>query len=824
MRAIHAPVEPLLSGLGSTRRALSSLLRIHHHNRPPNRRLRHRPRLAITSPLSRRWLSSDAALDQDPRYERFRNAVWALLTALRQNDTVKLYFCLMDLTHGVTYNNQAFAAAVSRIPITTFSEIIRAFDPFTISRELDSTSGLRISNGAAIYTPLGDLTNKWGVKVVYVQILNRLILVSRARRREAAQFNNGASLHLLPHDYRILMRCAAATSDIMLAKAFYRQMKPQGYIGWVNSEMYTDLVKAAYLTESLYTRHDLAAVRVRPLDMHLDLPARVIRRLRGIEVAFASRPGYRADQMVRRRFYADSVRNVLKLKKPLQGMIQSALRPAETAVGEDEALVCAFIKAKGRHGDLDAIQEMLQTYWGIIVRREQTDEGQMIHRIGGGHTNIPATSCTAPTEALLEAVVHGYANAGEAQLAGDLLRYIANRYAIPIPGHVWSDLLCYARIHRARPANREWLMVGMPHKITHKDYIFEIWQTATQPPHNFNPGIEDYLELLKEQVGREKMIMFRDWNLELIRQVKILYVGLTKELQEAWADLVHATRQGVPNHAAYRRYRLLQSRKHYAWHSFHYIARRALKHVTPFRLRDPPAFEIIPNLILELHEFLPSVVQYRIPTGIVRLKLGVFQEWQDEHPVPDFPMAQPSADHLGEAAPEDAVEEEYADDWDDEENLVADTEQTDEENVQDDDAFEDALNDALEETIKDEPGDVFQDDEFKEDGNVTDGQDFVESYADGTLRIKTARGHRPHEQRVEQPAVGRRPRPVAPAGEVSLYSLAQEGKVFKGYENEPAFAARQQIIVTRSARPTPVNLHARQSTQSTLEQLVRMRR
>lgn len=803
MRAIHSPVEPLLSGLGSTSRGLSSLSlsisRIHQTITTHSRRLHHhhsRPAPSIlTSVPYRRWHSSALAETRrqrlaETRRQRFQHGVGALLAALRQNDTVKLYFCLMDLTRGVIYNNQQFCAAVYQIPVTTFSEIIHALDPFTVCREVDSTSGLRISYGAAFHTPLGELINKWGVKIIYVQILNRLTLIARARRREAV-FDNRTKLHLLPNDYRILIRCAGATSDIMLAKSFYRQMKPKGYISWINSEMYTDFIKASYLTEALYTRHDFSAVRLRPLDMYLDLPPSKLRRLRGVETTLlVHQPAHRFGQMVRKRYYAESVRKILKLKAPLASMMKVAIRPAETIV-EDEDLVCALIKAKGRHGDLDGIKEIIQMNWGIIVQREKTLEGKMIHRIGGGYTDIPASSCIAPTEALLEAVVHGYGNSGEAQLAGDLIQYISNRYAIPIPNQVWSDLLCYARIHRARPANREWLIAGMPHKITHQDYIFEIWQTATQPPHNFNPRIEDYMELLKEQVGREKMILFQEWNLELIRQVKILYVGLTKELQNAWASLIHTTRQGVPNHAAYRRFRVIQSRKYYAWHGFHYTAQRALKHITPFRQDDPRPFKIIPDLIFELREFLPSVVEYRTATGMVKLRLDNI-EWQDETRAPDFSMAEDTDDlelgleYLEEMAAEEAIEQWPKDEWADEEDDV-------------------------------------EDDEFKEDEDIAD-KDSVDDHQEETLHIKISRKNPLQIQQIERPAFGRRPKPIAPAGEISHYSLKQAGKVFKGYQHEPDFAVRQRTIVTRRARGTPVNFDWGQSTESTMEQLVKMRR
>lgn len=755
MRAIHSPVEPLLLGAKRIHQIVPLLGRPHRHG-PPSFFTTTAATTTIYHPRPR-WFAS--APVQNPRRQRFQDGVNALLAALRQNDHVKMYFCLMDLTRGVLHINRDFSAVVYQIPATTFSEIIRAFDPLTISNAVESTSGLRVSYGAAIYTPLGELVSKWGVKVLYVLIVNRLILLVRARRREG-RISNLPVLRPLPNDYRVLIRCAAATSDIRLARAFYRQLRPSGYVPWIHSELYADFVKAWYLTDMLYTGHDLSAVRLRPLDMHLDLSRKAIRRLRFIEWnRLRLTPGCRFGQMVRRRYYAESVRQLLKLKRPLDGLMKAALPPGQ-ATNEDEGLICAFIKAKGRQGGLDSINAMLRTYWGITIKKEtKRGNSSVVYHIGGGITEIPPDSCIAPTEALLDAVVHGYGNSGEAKLAGDLIQYISKRYAIPVPDHVWSALLCYARLHRSRPANQEWAIVGMRHKITHRDYINEIWQTATQAPHNFNPRIQDYLELLKEQIGRDRMMVFQEWNLELIRQVKILYTALTKQLQRAWADLVHAVGQGVPNHTAYRRFRMLQAQKHYAWHSFHYIAQRAFKHLTTLRVDDPRAVNHAPAMVLELGEFLRSKVEYRIATGKVEIQLDDI-EWQDTN----------------------------------DETLVGNVGVMGDET----EAAADELSDAKEDPFAELEQEV--------------------------LHVKLPRENPKQKLHIERPAFGRRPLAVAPAGHTSIYSLRREGRVFKGFHGEPHYEVRRLAISVRRARGTPASLDPGQSKLSTFEQLIRMRR
>lgn len=771
MRAIHSPVEPLL--LGSP--GWCHRYRCYKYGLSSSR-LNTVRCFSIAAP--------EPEVTQRQRY--YENGLKSLLAALRQNDTVKLYFSLMDLTRGVhsPLHRQAFSAVVYQIPVTTFSDIFRAFDPFTVAHQVDSTSGLRISYGAALTTPLGELVSKWGVKVLYVQILNRLILMARARRKECRN-REEPILKLLPNDYRILIRCAGATSDIKLAKSLYRQMKTDNYLSWHTSEIFTDFIKAWYLTEPLYTRHDMAAVRVGPLDLHLDLKPSILRRLRGIEHNRVKRSGVsRFGQMVRRRYYAESVRKILQLRKPLDGLTKAGLL-ADDMNGEDEALVCALIKARGRNGGVDHINTLLERFWGIEIEQE-TKESKIIYRISGGRDDISPSTCIAPTEALLDAIVHGYGNSAEVQLAGNLIQYVSTRFSIPIPDQVWSDLLSYARIHGARPAHREWLMARMPQKVPRFNYIFELWQTATSAPYDFNPRLEDYLQLLKEQVARGRVFMFTDWNLELIRQVKTLYAALTQQLQTAWADLIHHTHQGVPNQAAYRRFRMLQSRKYYVWHTFSYIAQRMLRHLEPRSTSDARAVRFVPGLILELGDFMQTNVKYRIATGIVEFKLDrvTWRDLQDLDEEVDDGAAAAGAGSQAKARSANHGKD------DDEQHRS-------EEGV---------------ERAAEEEGDQ----EFPHGGPDPDTIPSV-------VKIPRDRNWW-SKQLFLRPAFGRRPPYTGPPGTTSYTSLKEQGQVFKGYEHEPKYAARETVVITKRVRATPVDLDARLSTKETLEQLIRMRR
>lgn len=539
---------------------------------------------------------------------KYRAALESLFAALRKSDVVELYFCLLELTRGAHENDPFFCEEIQSIPTTTFSEILHCFDPVNISNHLDSAPELNITYGAALFTPLGELVNKWGVKVLYVRIFNRLRLLQRARR-----VTQDHRFRPLLSDYAIVLKWAGATSDIGAANQIWSEMREDGYADWRHAGLYAEYVKTRWLTESLYANHDLARLRLRPLDMYrssVRYPRRIVRSLHHIKENMTKLQTHRFGQNVSELYFAEPLTRLFRRRQPLMSLERRSI--LRRMIPGEEKLVCAFLKANGRQGRISDSLKLLASCWQILAFRDRETRE---YRIEGGKDSAPG-SAQAPTAALLDAVVHCFANMGEINLAVKLVDFISKRFCIPVPDKVWSDLLDFARILKTKPARTEWATAQFRDKIAKQDTTFGIWELCTQEPYNFKPGIHDYYNLTKSLIQEKNSI---SGPLEAMRQIKPLYDEATEKMRVAWLELLLTTQQRVANRAVYRRYRVAQSRKHYIWHCFHYAGRQMLKLVKPGRTDDSNAVRHIPDLIGEFGSFLRVKVKYRTATGMVEL-------------------------------------------------------------------------------------------------------------------------------------------------------------------------------------------------------------
>lgn len=564
--------------------------------------------------------------------EYYHDALGSLLAALRQGDTFKLYLCLMRLVRGYDHDLTAswcFAEVVASIPPTTFSEILRCFDPQNVSNEVDTAPGINISYGAAVHTPLGELVNKWGVKLLYVRIFNRLRRMQDARRH--------ARIRPLLNDCIVLMRCAGAMSDTRAAKHIWYAMHDDGYSSWRHSEAFGEFVKARYLTERLYVNNDLARLRLRPLDMHRSsIKLSGYRRLRllRLQAKMTRLRRHRFGENMHEQYFAEPLTRLMRKRGPLRRLQRTA--EVRGMLLGDERLLCAFLKANGRSGRLEASNLLLKIHWGILVQRD-VESGAI--QVDGGLAYRP-DSPRAPTQHLLDAVVHGYCCMGEITMAASLVDFISRRFGISVPDKVWTDLLEYARIMQTKPAANEWAIAHFHQKVSKADTVLDVWELCTHEPYNFQPGLRDYYNLIKSLIRKGGSVRRP---IGALRQVKPLYDEAFRASEEAWCELLQTTVQHVPNHAAYRRYRLLQARKDHIWYCFHYISCQILKMILPNRVDDDGAVREIPNLVGEFGHFMPRLIKYHVATGYVEfasddsLRRNVVEAQQVlEQPKPSF--------------------------------------------------------------------------------------------------------------------------------------------------------------------------------------------
>lgn len=715
----------------------------------------------------------------------YHAALKALLGALRRGDTFKMYLSLMSLVRGheTETGSRAFAEVVASITATTFSEILRNFDPHRVAQEVDSAPGLNISYGVAVHTPLGELVNKWGVKILYVRILRRLLHIQLARRK--------AGLIPLMNDYVVLMRCAGATSNVRVAKDIWYSMSGDRRANIRHSEAYSDFIKARYLAEKMYANNDLSRFRLQPLDMHrssLTLPGNVRQRLLGLAVHITDRRKHRFGRNIQEPFFDEALTRVLRKRAPLLKSERTMALRGLIANGNED-LICALMKVNGRVGRMEANNTHLRKTWGIIIQR---DKSTGVIAIEGGHT-YPPDSPRAPTAVLLDAIVHSYCCLGEITLAVRLLDYVSQRFSIPVPDHVWSDLIEYTRVMQSKPAAKEWAIAGFPDKGARPDHVLEVWSLCTQAPYSFRPGARDYYNLIRSLVRKSGPML---QPIEALRQIKPLYDDAVDACEQAWCELMQTTQQAVPNHGAFRRYKVLQARRNHMWYMFHYSTYLILKETRPGRIDDHSAVREIPKMVGEFSDFLPRDVRYLVATGSVEFSSEPTRERDvveveqavETPPVREFGWEAPKYYRLNLA-----LQEHRRDDYSED---------------------EDVLGPAAPAT-----GEDGEDEEDEEDGD--DGDDGDDGWgeapgSDGSDPIdELGPGHRIRRQRVverrlvEKPAYLYRPPYSAPADQPSMVSIRRDGGEFTGYHDDPLrrrFAAYKVNRTTRRVFGVPVQL------------------
>lgn len=541
--------------------------------------------------------------------------VLSFLKALREGDSFKLYLRLLRLVSSTAGPTPAFAALINKMPKTTYSAILQCFDPFVVCKEIDSTQGVAISERMCQNTLLGHLINKWGVKIIYIQILNRLRHLYQLRRERGHR--------LLIQDYTVLIRCAGAASDIMAARRIWYDMETDKVHAWRDPAIYSEFVKVRYLTEELYASNDLARFRVRPLNLHrskLRLPNKGVTRLKALVVQRRQNSNFRFGQDMRSPNFAEDISRVLRRTRPLQKLTAMAL--LKGWIPGEEKLTCSLMKAQARAGGLFFCSSMLKSRWGITM---EWDTGEVT--VAGGN-DLPPDSPAAPTAHLLATIVHCYGSNAEILTATRLVDFISRRYEIPVPDKVWSDLLQYTYIAASKPASTEWRYAGISWRSKRPDEaaVQQVWDKATAEPYKFKPGIRDYHNLVRAMVSLQRV----PEAIEAMYKLKPLYDDVLRENEETWVELVETTHQGVDNHACYKRFKALEAKKAHIWYCFEYQCLAILQKVRIISIREQDKLStIIPRFVLDFANFMPPHIRYRTSTGHVSIRSDQNKSWAD---------------------------------------------------------------------------------------------------------------------------------------------------------------------------------------------------
>lgn len=499
-------------------------------------------------------------------------------------------------------------AVLARLPDTAFSELLRSLDPLdSFSKELDPTAGMHVGPGMARLTPIGNEFDVWGVRKRYVTLLNQALAASQLRRE--------AGRPLLLSDYKVLLRCAGAASDLESVRLVWGMMEETGYREF-DPETYLELVRARFLTEPLYTQYDLARFRVTPINLHLQkvwLMGRKQRhylrilghnRLRRQRHAF----GHNRQSLN----HAEHLARILRKHRPPYLLFRAVVRKCYIV---DERALCALMVAFARSGSMRHFEELiLKHFWGVEVKRRAGAQA----RVAVQAIAYAADSPLRPSGRLLEAIVTSYCLNAEVATALKVLDAVSRCYSIPISDKVWFDLLEWAYILCSKPVATEWKVVNRQFrgtKVIRQKAVQMIWETMTAEPYNVRPGFHQYQLLTSALIAQGHAARALDLMLEL----EPMYRGFCEQLERAFCKHALSTALGVRVARSEKAWRQARARKHAAWYKLQLMCRSLLKKACKGKAGEHTTLRGVPQFVEAFRDLLPANVRYPIRTGEVEL-------------------------------------------------------------------------------------------------------------------------------------------------------------------------------------------------------------
>ncbi|RKU46908.1 hypothetical protein DL546_002249 [Coniochaeta pulveracea] len=491
----------------------------------------------------------------------------------------------------------------------TFSEMLRSVDPISVvGPVMDPFFGKFVAPGMARYTQFGNAIDIYGIRGVYMLLFQSVVAAVQAR----LQAGHG----LLISDYKQLIRCAGATSDPMAAKTAYQLMDDHKIPGIRDGDLYTEFIKARFLTEPLYTQFDKMRRRVVPINLykekgHLHLGTRRVAKLRRLRRHIMANQLHRYGQN-RQTEHAEHLTRVLRKTKPI-GRLWRWRERRGYPITED--FLCSAMIAFARAGSVGRVRQMLFKYYWISVQDKTKKSG--VVEIKGSTKHFKPGNPLKPTVRLLEAVVESFGCNGEVVTALQLLMHISAQYNLTIPDEVWFDLLYWTQIRLAKPTNTEWNVLRWPNKAVPKHALAHIWRIMTAEPYNVKPGFEQYDIMIKWMISQGANMF--EQAMAMMQDVMPQYEAALKEVEEAAYELALSDRPGMDKTAALRRWNHALARKEYMWYTIVVWCWNIPKKFRPRGVFDKFAVRIIPRLIGQFRSFYPRNISYRIATGTVTI-------------------------------------------------------------------------------------------------------------------------------------------------------------------------------------------------------------
>ncbi|KAI1809141.1 mitochondrial ATPase expression-domain-containing protein [Poronia punctata] len=564
--------------------------------------------------------------------DQLANGLWEpILWALREGDIQRV---LKQLARIRDMEPSDLQIAVAELPRTTFTQIFRAVDPFRVDPLCDPASGYHVSAGMFKLLRMGSSFDDWGGRKIYTRLLRDLLLLKNAL--------NASGQALSGEEYIYLMRCAGATSDLKAVRAIWVDLRSTLAGVWLNTEIYTEFIKARFLTEPLYTSFAKTSRMITPRHLHrsrLYISTRRAQRLDNL--AYVTMSAHHHWGLNKNVDHVEPLIRQLRHNGPIIRLFSNVLSRGYQL---DEEFLCSVMVAFGRSGSLQTVgTTILEKYFAItppafippeveigegLYKLDEKDPPRLapwveLETLDPLHVNIVLqhrpNKPIQPTVRLMRAIVETYGSNGEIALALELVEFLSARYEIPVPSDVWTDLLGWTHIMRTPPTSVAWKIAGLSSKIPHPRMIRMIWDKMTSPPHNQEPTFEHYNILIKHFVGKDPERIWNDtWAIIwYMKTATGMYWEQCRKYEDAALKYIQYKRDGAYTGHAASLFERERFKKERMWFSISQWCKTLIKKVD-YGPRHPSS-HVAHQLIRTFRPFLINPIRYRTPGGYVTL-------------------------------------------------------------------------------------------------------------------------------------------------------------------------------------------------------------
>ncbi|CAD0081894.1 unnamed protein product [Aureobasidium vineae] len=300
-----------------------------------------------------------------------------------------------------------------------------------------------------------------------------------------------------------------------------------------------------------------------------------------------------------------------------EGVLELHREMLKNEIVPDEETFRLLILGVGREGDLDTVKKLLRQVWKVDVDAivGGLKDGQQKHEL-----EIPPTSPLYPTPFLIYAVAHVFGINNEIPAALRLVDHISQTYNVKVLDHVWHELFNWTFVlSLPRQASRE------EQAILPKGSVHKLWEVMRNEPYNVRPTLDVYDKLIKSLFRQQRT---RDmWH--YMCEALPLYEAMRKETRYLNKALHRVLKQSEPVGTLQQKYDRSRFNEKASRLFFKRWARLLLGSMHSWRRVDGSlrwSTRLIPKIVLEWKEFMPSNVWYDIPAGRVSIAFRTNQE------------------------------------------------------------------------------------------------------------------------------------------------------------------------------------------------------